>query len=156
MKSFLLLLLILAGIVSCRCYDKPCAGGSLPFEVRGFDSADLKGVELRRYDTAGFYSRLLEIVPGREIYYDTVNGIPHVLLDLNVLTNFDWELYFPAIQKTVRVYDLQYESRTHRVCSSSDENLPCGTPITSYYQDGFYHTAIPPQVDHSEFIQVTR
>ena len=150
------MLLCMLAMSSCKCHDEACSPGGVGIEVRGFDPSELKNIVLRRYDTAGFYVHLLETIPCREIITDTVNGVPHTLLSLNTLGNFNWELVFPAIQKTVRIYNLTYEHQTQQICNGDDKPFLCTSPITSYNQDGVIHNTIPPQADHAECIQIQR
>ncbi len=150
------LFVLVMEISSCRCHDEACAPGGLGIEVKGFDSSELNGVVLRRYDTVGFYAHLLEAIPCREIVTDTVNGVPHTLLALNTLGNYDWEIIFPVIQKTFRIYDPKYEYQSQRICNSGLKLVQCITPITAYTQDGILHSVIPPQPDHSDLIQIQR
>jgi hypothetical protein len=145
----------LFGIVSCRCHEETCQPGGLLIAVVGFDSSELRDVEMRRYDEQG-YKRAYDTIRNTTIIYDTVNGKPHTLLSLGPSGGYNWEVFFPAVSKTVRLYNLRYEHQTQKVCDGLGKKYICTSPITAYTQDGVVHVFGHGQSSYTDYVVVQR
>ena len=154
MKTFLRCLRLFAAIVTlggCACHTDHCPNGLVAIHLSHFDSADLSKIIVRRYDSTGFYTAVIDS------FIDSgtpVTGYARADTELTgSVPTGDLELVFPYSGKTVRIYMQQYDDQTIKRCNGFfDKQAECYSPLKSYLQDGTYHT-----VDSAnDFILITK
>jgi hypothetical protein len=136
MKPIFSLLLAGSLIAGCKCYEEPCAEYPMPHvRLTGFDSVELSNVIVRRWDTAGFYTRLID-TSIRNLSAKGATGIAG-LGNIYPWFGYNFEIVFPAIPRTVRLYNFRYRLQSQEVCPGWNvKEKSCENPLTTYMQEG--------------------
>jgi len=130
--------MLLAGLfmAGCSCYEEPCAEYTIPHvRLTGFDSVELSNVIVRRWDTAGFYTRLIDSSV-QHLSRKGATGIAS-LGSLYPWLGCNFEIVFPAIPRTVRLYNFRYTMQSQEVCPGwNKKELSCENLLSTYMQEG--------------------
>jgi hypothetical protein len=144
LKQFLLSVFALAAFAGCKCHDEACRLYPENFvRLIGFDSSEQSLIIVRRWDTTGFYTRLVDTA----IY--NANTVNKPLIGTINDSRFPWagydiEIVIPAIPRTIRFYDFRYEARSQQVCPGfNKKEIECTNPLLSYTQEGAVHLYNP-------------
>lgn len=124
-----------AVLLSGCCSEHPCQQSFLSIQLAGFDSTEIDTVIIRRYGSAvtpataplidTFIGNAVRCEGDTTCLYPVVNGV----------SNF--EIYIPAIARTVHIDSFVYDNHTsQKVCGISQKIAECFNQIIAYRADG--------------------
>jgi hypothetical protein len=135
MNKFITIILIsLVNFTSC---ERQCVNQNVNAVFIGFSPAEIDNFVLRAYVPNDNYLHLIDSFKvsklGASIYSSSGDStfvyVNNSNPNTNVISNFDWKIYIPAVNKTVSISN---------IISSQTENKGrvCFNPIVSFVQDG--------------------
>lgn len=148
-KSVFKLLPILAIVVAflASCISKPCGLNHLTPDFIGFSHAELDPIVVRSYEANGNFNHLLDtLVVRKDKWWINEPLGDTTIIETNYISGnvgehyqlspgYDWEIYIPAVKRTIFISHIVFNQTEQRGFILSDR-WGCASPIISYDQDG--------------------
>ncbi len=117
MKNTLLLLTLLVAGLSACCTKKKCAElSSVEIKLQGFTAAEVDTIEVTGYALGSNFTNKTRDKHIASGYYQP-DAVYIVMDNGNFLSDqYDWEVYIPAVNKTIRVSGYGYNSYSCNNC----------------------------------------
>jgi len=126
----------------CKCTKEyECGDPPIYPAFIGFSAADIDTFVVRKYQPNTNYQNLVDtFVIKYSDYYRTSNDTTKVILylkgDQGIKPGFDWQVFIPAVQKTVFVSDIRGNKKTTECGAlAAPSNCGCANDLFSAKQD---------------------
>jgi hypothetical protein len=147
--SILILIFAIVAIFLAGCISKPCPLSHLTPAFIGFSQAELDTIIVRGYEANGNFNHLLDtLVVTKSLWWADGSAGDTTVIETNytlgprgegvhsrLSPGYDWEIYIPAVRKTIFISHIIFEQTEKRAFVLNDI-WGCMSPIISYNQDG--------------------
>jgi hypothetical protein len=101
---------------------------------------------VRHYEANGNFNHLLDTLVVTKSEWYLKSSVDTTVIEANsisasaeqqnkLIPGYDWEIYIPAVKKTILISHIIFEQTEQRAFILNDR-WGCSSPITSYVQDG--------------------
>lgn len=130
-KLFLGLVIIVVVWCGGCCRDYTCEQGSFSPMFIGFDSTETDTIIVRRFNTGTAFTNPIDTT--------LVKALPCIgdtsCIGATLQDGFSYEIFIPAVMRTVRVDDIQFINKTVHDRATLDKPF-CRSNVSSYRVDG--------------------
>jgi len=138
MRRFLIPFLTVL-ICLCSCTSTPCFTGSFHFGLKGFTQAEADTILVRRYFPGSNFAGVADsflLTPGFRVQQDTLEITSISMPESFLSAGYDYQFYFPAIDKTIRLTGITEENREIKHSIFNNVKVGCENTITGMKADG--------------------